>query len=112
MITEVRAVFVPIDGGTTKEVPIRTENNHLMKNRLNALLREYPNIIADSKLGAELLSQAKELHSRCIEMQEINRTTEREIAHVRKKIWQNEVFYLALFGQLPDSYLEGIPANN
>ena len=109
MITEVRVVFVPIDGGTIKEVPIRSESNHLMKNRLNALLREYPNIIADDKLGVELLAQAQELHAKCVEMQEINRTTERELRHVRRKIFQNEVFYLALFGQLPASYLDGTP---
>ncbi|MFV0484790.1 MAG: hypothetical protein ACK5MU_00960 [Candidatus Saccharimonadales bacterium] len=109
MQTEVKIVLVADKAGATKEIPIRTDDNNLMKRRLDRLLREYPNISADKRLGKELLAQATELHGTLIAMQEINRTTESEVAHVRKKISQDEAFYLAIFGQLPVSYLDGTP---
>lgn len=106
MLTEVKSVLITTDTGT-KEVPIRDDSTrHLMKNRLAHLLREHRDVSADKKLGTELLAQAKDLFATYVAMQEVNRTTESEIRHVHNKIKQNEDFYMAMFGQLPDGYFE------
>lgn len=108
MLTQVETVVITTSTGQ-KAISIRDNHTHrLMKNRLTTLLREYKDISADKKLGEELLAQAALYHTKYQHAQEVNRSKQCEINHLRRKIKQNEAFFVALFGPLPASYLEVI----
>ena len=75
--------------------------DHLMKRRLLHLIHDssIQSIIADPKLGPELLEQAAICHQELIKA-----TDETVICHLSRKIARLEEIYRALFGKFPPDY--------
>ena len=87
-----------------KTCNVLTADGKLMTNRLRCIIRHYPIRSIDPKIGTILLKKLEELQITLIHIQEINSTTEPEVARVRKSIRKNEALYIALFKNFPMDY--------
>jgi|GEM_PF-2907880 len=96
-------VFVDANGND-KTLNVLTDGGQLMTNRIRSISRHHAVKNADPEIGTILLKKLVHLRHQFIDMQEINRTTQPEVAYVRRRIDRNEKAYLGLFKSFPSTY--------
>jgi len=84
--------------GKPFELNVLSNDGKLMTNRIRNVIAHRKIVSVDPIIGHMLVEKYNCLQAKLIHTQDISRTTESEILHVRKSIRQSEELYTALFG--------------